>query len=214
METKKLTILYERLSRDDGEDGVSNSIQNQRALLEDYAERNGLVPFRHIQDDGYSGTNWNRPGWQELITRIDADEVGCIVIKDSSRMGRDYLRVGLYREMFREKDVRLIAVNDGIDTDGQDDDFQPFREIMAEWFARDCSKKIKSVYHQKGMAGVRLAHQPMYGYKKADGSKNSQWIIDEPAAQIVKRIFDMTIEGFGPQQIANKLSDDKVESPG
>ena len=214
MNQQKLTILYERLSRDDGEDGVSNSILNQRQLLEDYAKRNNLIPFEHIQDDGYSGTNWNRPGWQELIAKIDADEVGCLVVKDSSRIGRDYLRVGLLRETLREKNIRLIAVNDGIDTAGQEDDFQPFREIMAEWYARDCSKKIKSVYHQKGMSGVRLAHHPMYGYKKADTSKNSQWIIDKPAAEIVKRIFTLTVEGFGPQQIANILSDDKVETPG
>jgi len=214
MNKQKITILYSRLSRDDELDGPSNSIVNQQQLLQDYAERNGLTPYIHICDDGWSGTRWDRPGWQELISKIDADEVSCLVIKDSSRMGRDYLRVGLYREMFRDRSVRLIAVNDGIDTVGQEDDFQPFREIMAEWYARDCSKKIKSVYHQKGMSGVRLAHHPMYGYKKADTNKNSQWIIDEPAAEIVKRIYALTVEGFGPQQIANILSDDKVESPG
>jgi len=213
MEKKKLTILYERLSRDDGEDGDSNSIINQRQLLEEYAERNGLIPYQHIQDDGYSGTSWNRPGWQELIAKIDADEVTCLVIKDSSRMGRDYLRVGLYREMFREKGIRLIAVNDNSDTAEKDDDFAPFREIFAEWFARDCSKKIKSFYHQKGMSGVRLMHHPLYGYKKADTGKNSQWLIDEPAAEIVRRIYSMTIEGKGVGEIATILTEEKVESP-
>jgi len=213
MEPKKLTILYERLSRDDGEDGVSNSILNQRQLLQDYAERNNLIPYEHIQDDGYSGTNWNRPGWQELIAKIDADEVVCLVVKDSSRIGRDYLRVGLLRETLRERNIRLIAVNDGIDTAGQEDDFQPFREIMAEWYARDCSKKIKSVYHQKGMAGVRLAHHPLYGYKKADSSKNSQWVIDDDAAEIVRRIYAMTIEGRGVGEIARILTEERVESP-
>ena len=128
-------------------------------------------------------------------------------------MGRDYLRVGLYREMFREKNIRLIAVNDGLDTNDKDDDFAPFREIMAEWFARDTSRKIKSVYHHKGMAGIRLAHHPLYGYKKADTGKNSQWIIDEPAAEIVRRIFAMTIEGYGVGEIARILTDERVESP-
>jgi len=213
MEHGNLTILYERLSRDDGEDGVSNSILNQRQLLEDFANRNGLTPFLHIQDDGYSGTNWNRPGWQEVISKIEAGEATCLVVKDSSRMGRDYLRVGLYREMFREKNVRLIAVNDGLDTADKDDDFAPFREIMAEWYARDTSRKIKSVYHQKGMAGIRLAHHPLYGYKKADTSKNSQWIIDEPAAEFVRRIFALTIEGRGVGEIARILTEEQVESP-
>jgi len=213
MEPKKFTILYERLSRDDGEDGVSNSILNQRQLLQDYAERNNLIPYEHIQDDGYSGTNWDRPGWQELIAKIDADEVGCLVVKDSSRIGRDYLRVGLLRETLRDRNIRLIAVNDGIDTAGQEDDFQPFREIMAEWYARDCSKKIKSVYHQKGMAGVRLAHHPLYGYKKVDSSKNSQWVPDDAAAEIVRRIYAMTIEGRGVGEIARILTEERVESP-
>jgi DNA invertase Pin-like site-specific DNA recombinase len=213
MNNQKVTILYERLSRDDELQGPSNSIVNQQKLLEDFALKNNLVPYEHICDDGWSGTRWDRPGWQELISRIDADEVGCLVIKDSSRMGRDYLRVGLYREMFREKGVRLIAVNDGIDSSLGEDDFAPFREIMAEWYARDCSKKIKSVYHHKGMSGERLAHHPMYGYKKADTGKNSQWVIDAPAAGVVRRVFDLTIGGHGVTQIATILSKDKVESP-
>jgi hypothetical protein len=213
MKPQKITILYERLSRDDGEDGVSNSILNQKQLLEDYAERNGLTPYIHIQDDGWSGTRWDRPGWQELISKVEADEVSCICVKDSSRIGRDYLRAGLYREFFHEKNVRLIAINDGIDTAEKEDDFAPFREIMAEWYARDCSKKIKSVYHHKGMAGERLTHHPLYGYKKADTGKNSQWVIDDSAAEIVKRIFRMTIEGYSVGEIANILSDGKVECP-
>ena len=133
MSKKKITILYERLSRDDELQGPSNSILNQKLQLEDYAKANGLVPFIHIDDDGYSGTNWNRPGWQELIAKVEADEVSCIVMKDSSRMGRDYLRMGLYREMFHEKSIRLIAINDNVDTQKGEDDFTPFREIMAEW---------------------------------------------------------------------------------
>jgi DNA invertase Pin-like site-specific DNA recombinase len=147
---RKITILYERLSRDDELAGESNSIANQKAMLEKYAEANGFTPFSHLTDDGYTGTNFDRPGWQELISRIDRDEVGCVCIKDSSRMGRDYLRTGLYREMFRERGVRLISVNDGIDTDKGDDDFTPFREIMSEWYARDTSRKIKSELTAKG----------------------------------------------------------------
>ena len=140
MNKQKLTILYERLSRDDGEDAVSNSILTQRALLEEYAERNGLKPYLHIQDDGWSGTRWDRPGWQDVLAKVEAGDVACICVKDLSRMSRDYLRAGLDREFFRENNVRLIAVNDSVDTAVKDDDFTPFREIMAEWFARDTSK--------------------------------------------------------------------------
>jgi len=136
--TVRINILYERLSRDDELNGESNSITNQKKILEDYAVKNGFEPFLHISDDGYSGTNFQRPGWQELIEKIERDEVATLIIKDSSRMGRDYLRVGLYREMFREKGVRLIAVSDGVDTFAKDDDFTPFREIMAEWY--ECVK--------------------------------------------------------------------------
>jgi len=173
---QKYTILYERLSRDDGEDSVSNSIKNQRAMLEEYVKRNGLVPFRHIQDDGFSGTNWGKPGWQEVLAKVEADEVSCICVKDLSRISRDYLHAGLDRELFRDKNVRLIAINDGVDTSLKEDDFTPFREIMAEWYARDTSRKIK-------------------------------------AAAVVKRIFQMAIDGMGPWSIAEKLHDDKVECP-
>jgi len=211
---QKITILYARLSRDDGEDGVSNSIVNQQKLLEEYAERNGLKPFSFLCDDGWSGTRWDRPGWQELMAKVEADEVCAIIVKDSSRIGRDYLRVGLFRETLHEKGVRLIAVNDGIDSFRSDDDFTPFREIMAEWFARDCSRKIKAVYHHQGMSGVRLLHHPLYGYKKADDTvKNSQWVIDKYAATIVRRIFSSIIVGQSVRQIALQLSAEKVECP-
>ena len=160
MSKQKVTVLYQRLSVDDDKDKESNSITNQRNLLEKYAESNDFTPYINIQDDGYSGTNWNRPGWQEIITRIEADEVSTLIVKDSSRIGRDYLRVGLYREMFREKNVRLIAVNDGLDTADKDDDFTPFREIMSEWYARDCSRKVKSVLQSKGRDGKPLSTKP------------------------------------------------------
>ena len=134
MSNLKIHILYERLSVEDEKNGESNSITAQRNLLEQYAERNGFIPFIHISDDGYSGTNWNRPGWQELIAKVEADEVATILVKDSSRLGRDHLRVGLFREMLREREVRLIAVNDGLDSANGEDDFAPFRDIMAEWY--------------------------------------------------------------------------------
>ena len=212
MNKQKYTILYERLSRDDGEDSVSNSIKNQRAMLEEYAERNGLVPFRHVQDDGFSGTNWNRPGWQEVLTLVEADEVSCVCVKDLSRMSRDYLRAGLDRAMFREKGVRLIALNDGIDTHAKEDDFTPFREIMAEWFARDTSRKIKSAYAAKGNSGKPMSNQAPYGYIKDPNDKN-HWLVDPVAAAVVKRIFSMVIDGMGPWAIAEKLHDDMVECP-
>ena len=213
MSNKKTTILYERLSRDDELQGPSNSIQNQERQLEEYAEQNNLKPYIHIQDDGWSGTVWNRPGWMELIEKVEADEVGAIVLKDSSRMGRDYLRVGLYREMFREKGIRLIAINDNVDTANGDDDFTPFREIMAEWYVRDTSRKIKSAFHTRGMAGKHTSSYPPFGYLKSSEDKN-QWIVDEEGAAIVRRIFQLTLEGKGPYQICNILSDDKVEIPG
>jgi len=212
MNTQKCTILYSRLSRDDGEDNVSNSIKNQRAMLEEYAERNGLVPFLHIQDDGYSGTNWNRPGWQEVLAKVEAGEVVCICVKDLSRMSRDYLRAGLDRELFREKNVRLIALNDGVDTKQKDDDFTPFREIMAEWYARDTSRKIKSAYATKGNSGKPMSNQAPYGYIKDPNDKN-HWLVDPEAAAVVKRIFGMAIDGMGPWKIAETLHDEMVECP-
>jgi len=212
MNKQKLTILYERLSRDDGEDSVSNSIKNQQNLLQEYAERNSLTPYVHIFDDGYSGTGWNRPGWQKVIEEIEAGKVQTIVVKNLDRMGRDYLRVGLYMEMFREKGIRLIAVSDGIDTLRGDDDFTPFRAIFAEWFARDTSKKIKAVINAKGRSGKPLATVPPYGYIKDPNDKH-HWLVDTDAAKVIKRIFEMTIEENGPHEIARKLIANKVECP-
>jgi DNA invertase Pin-like site-specific DNA recombinase len=212
MGKQKLTILYERLSKEDGEDSVSNSITNQRTLLEEYAEKNGLKPYIHIQDDGYSGTDWDRPGWQELITKIDNGEVQNLIVKDSSRIGRDYLRVGLYREMFSERKIRLIAVNDGIDTLHGDDDFTPFREIMAEWYARDTSKKIKSAFKTKGQSGKPITGKPPYGYIK-DPNDKYKWLVDEEAAEVVRRIFDLTVDGKCLEEICRILHSEKVERP-
>ena len=212
MEKNLLTILYARLSRDDELQGPSNSIINQQEQMQEYAEHNNLKPYRHIHDDGYSGTNWDRPGWQELIAEVEAGRVGTIIVKNLDRMGRDYLRVGLFREMFRERGVRLIAINDNIDSAAGEDDFMPFREIMAEWYARDTSRKIKSVVKAKGNAGKPIASQPPYGYIKCPSDKN-KWLVDPEAAAVVKRIFQMTIEGMGPFSIGAQLHDEKVECP-
>ena len=208
----KINILYSRLSRDDELQGPSNSIVNQQQQLQEYAERNGLVPYVHIEDDGYSGTRWDRPGWQELIAKVEADEVACICIKDGSRLGRDYLRVGLYRELFRDKGVRLIAINDNFDSDRGDDDFTPFREIMAEWYARDTSKKIKSVIQAKGRSGKPISCCPPYGFVKDPADKH-KWLVDPEATAIVKRIFQMTMDGMGVHTICGILAREKVERP-
>ena len=212
MSSRKLNILYSRLSRDDELQGPSNSIVNQQQLLQEYAERNGFTPYIHIQDDGFSGTNWDRPGWQEIISKIEADKVLTLITKDSSRMGRDYIRMGLYREMFREKGVRLIAVNDGIDTAHGDDDFTPFREILSEWYARDTSKKIRAIFKARASEGKHISPAVPYGYLR-DREDKQKWIVDEAAAVIVRRIFNMVIEGYGVTQIARTLTEEKVPNP-
>ena len=206
----KLTILYERLSRDDGDKAESDSIAHQRELLEGFAVKNGFTPYIHVSDDGYSGTNWNRPGWQDIIARIEAGEVLAIIVKDSTRIGRDYIRVGSFREFIKERNVRLIAVNDNFDSNDGDDDFTPFRDVLSEWYARDTSRKIKSVIKTNGEKGKRLTNAPIYGFR-LDPDDKTRWIIDEDAALIVRRIFQMTIEGTGPHTIAKTLAAEKIE---
>jgi DNA invertase Pin-like site-specific DNA recombinase len=210
--TGKMTVLYERLSRDDLLQGPSLSIENQKTILETYAAQNGYTPYLHLSDDGYSGTQWDRPGWQKLLEMVERDEVGAILVKTMDRMGRDYLRMDLYREMFKEKDIRLIAVSEGFDSFTSEDDFTPFKEIMAEFFARDTSRKIKAVAHSKGNAGKPLSYNCIYGYKKSADDKNV-WEVDDEASLVVKRIFQMAINGMGSYQIARKLSADRVEKP-
>lgn len=208
----KITVLYSRLSHEDARQDESLSIENQKKILEDYAVRNGFEPFLHLSDDGYSGTQWNRPGWQELIAMVERGEVSAILVKTMDRMGRDYLRVGLYREMFREKGIRLIAVSEGFDSERGEDDFTPFREIISEWYARDTSRKVKAVNQAKGNSGKPLTNIPPYGFRKDPEDKN-HWLVDEPAAAIVRRIFQMAMEGIGPWQIAKTLSEEQVEKP-
>ena len=212
MNNKALTILYERLSLEDDRDGDSNSIINQRSLLEDYAERHGFKPYIHVSDDGYSGTNWRRPGWLELMSRIESGEVANLLVKDSSRLGRDHLRVGLFRELLMEKGIRLIAVNDGLDSANGEDDFTPFRDILAEWYSRDCSRKMRSSLQTKGRKGIPLSSRPPYGYKR-DPNDGNKWLVDEPAAAIVRRIYALTVEGKALYEICRILHDEKIERP-
>ncbi len=213
MNQSKITALYERLSHDDELQGESNSIYNQKRLLEEYAKRNGFSNIKHFTDDGISGTRFDRPGFQAMLEQIEDGKVEVVCIKDMSRLGRDYLKVGMYMETMRKVGVRLIAVNDGVDSFNGEDDFTPFRNIMNEWYARDISKKIKSTFQAKGQAGRHVASSPPYGYLKAPENKE-KWIVDEEAAVIVRRIFRMTMEGYGPYRIATKLSEDKIPIPG
>ena len=157
MQKGNITALYERLSRDDELQGESNSISNQKRMLMDFAKANDLPCPVHFTDDGISGTRFDRPGFMEMMDEVNKGNVGIICVKDMSRMGRDYLKVGQVMEMLRQKGVRLIAINDGVDTFKGDDDFTPFRNIMNEWYARDTSKKIKSVFRAKGNSGKHVA---------------------------------------------------------
>ena len=209
---QKYTALYERLSHDDELQGESNSISNQKQLLMEYAVSHELPSPRHFADDGISGTRFDRPAFLEMMEEIEDGRSGTVLVKDMSRLGRDYLKVGQIVEMFRQKDVRLIAVNDGTDTLHGDDDFLPFRNIMNEWYAKDTSKKIRSTFKAKGEAGKHVASSPPYGYMKDPDDKN-KWIKDEEAAEVVQRIFKLTLEGYGPFQICKILEADKVEIP-
>jgi len=209
---QKIVALYERLSRDDELQGESNSIINQKDLLEKHAVKLGYHNFRHFSDDGWSGTRWDRPAFIEMMALVEAGNVEAIIIKDGSRLGRDYLRVGLYRELFREKGVRLVSIGDNYDSSKGEDEFTPFREIISEFYARDTSKKIKSVLHAKGKSGKHMTNAAIYGYIKDPANKH-QWIIDPEAAEVVRRIFKMTIEGKGAYQIARILTDEKVTRP-
>lgn len=207
-----MTALYERLSRDDELNGESNSISNQKKLLEQYAKEHGFTNLVHFTDDGISGTRFDRPGFLAMMKEVESGKVGTILIKDMSRMGRDYLKVGQYMELLRQKNVRLIAVNENVDSFREDDDFTPFRNIMNEWYARDTSKKIKSTFKAKGKSGKHVASTTPYGYLK-DKDDPNVWIVDEEAAVVVRRIFHMTMDGYGPYQIARALKEDKVEIP-
>lgn len=209
-----ITALYCRLSRDDELAGDSNSIVNQKAILEKYAKENGFVNLQFFVDDGYSGTNFDRPSWNKLIEQVEAERVSAVIVKDMSRLGRDYLKVGFYTEvLFVEKGVRFIAINNGIDSaNQQDNDFTPFLNIINEFYARDTSKKIRAVMKNKGEAGEYLCTNPPYGYVK-DSENKKHWVVDEESAEVVRRIFNLCLEGYGPSQISRMLEADKVLTP-
>ncbi len=213
---EKITALYERLSRDDfGKDDdqqrESNSISNQKAMLEEFAAQQGFTNIVHFTDDGISGTCFDRPGFLAMMKEVEAGNVEYLCIKDMSRMGRDYLKVGQIMEILRQRGVRLIAINDGVDSARGDDDFTPFRNIMNEYYARDTSRKIRSTFQSKGKSGKHLTGTVIYGYLWNEA--RDQWLVDPEAADVVKRIFAMTIDGYGPYQIASKLKSEKVLIP-
>ena len=209
VDQQKITILYCRLSNEDTLDGESNSIANQRNILTRFAAERGFTNTRILVDDGYTGTNFNRPGIQEGLSLVEQGLVGTWIVKDMSRFGRDYLQVGRYTEIvFPSYDVRFIAVNDAVDSATGDNDFTVIRNVFNDFYAKDTSKKVRSVIKAKGISGKHLG-KPPYGYR-SDPQDKDHWILDEEAAPVVKRIFDMTIAGIGPCRIARILEDDQV----
>ena len=209
-----ITALYCRLSRDDDLQGDSNSIINQKAILGKYAAEHGFTNLQYYVDDGYSGTNFNRPDFQRMIRDIETGMIRTVIVKDMSRLGRDYLKVGYYSEIyFEEMGVHFIAINDSVDNlQESDSDFTPFRNIINEWYAKDTSKKIKAVFKAKGNAGKHLCTVPPYGYKKDENDKQ-KWILDDDAAKVVKEIFSLCMKGYGPTQIARILTERKIDTP-
>ena len=207
-----ITALYCRLSRDDGAEGDSNSIANQKKLLAKYAKEHGFTNTKFYVDDGYTGTNFNRPGFQQMLEDMEMGYISTVIVKDSSRFGRNYLEVGQYTDYyFPEHNIRFIAINDCIDSDNGEDDFSAFRNIMNEMYAKDISRKVRSSHKLRGNAGEPLS-QPPYGYVK-DPENKKKWIIDPDAAEVVRRIFRLCIEGNGNETIARILQDDKVLVP-
>lgn len=212
MNNEKLTILYERLSHEDGRENESLSIENQKAYLEEYALRSGFKNLVHRTDDGWSGTRWDRPGFLQVTEDISRGSVGQILIKDMSRLGRDHLRVGLFLEQLREMNVRLIAVAEGIDTAKGEDDFMPFRNILAEWHARDTSRKIRAIFGARTAAGNHVTGALPYGYLH-DPKDRQKWIVDEEAAPVVKRIFRSVIAGKNIAKITEELTAERILTP-
>ena len=206
---EQITALYARLSQEDALDGDSNSIVNQKAVLSKYAADNGFTNPVFFIDDGVSGVTFDRPNFNRMIAEIEAGNVATVIVKDMSRLGRDYLKVGYYTEIFFvERDVRYIAINDGVDSAKGDNDFTPFRNLFNDFYAKDTSKKVRAIKKAQGMAGEHLT-KPPYGYK-VDPADKKKWIVDEEAAAVVKRIFDLCIAGKGPMQIAKILKADKI----
>ena len=211
----KITAIYCRLSRDDEQAGESNSIVNQKAILKKYAKEQGFRNIQFFVDDGFSGANFNRPEWQRMIALVEADQIGVLLAKDMSRIGRNYLEVGFYTEiLFPKHNVRFIAINSGVDSANQmDNDFTPFLNIINEFYVKDSSKNVKASMKQKGESGEYLTTNPPYGYMKDPENPKTHWIVDDEAAAVVRQIFAWCMEGYGPSQIAKKLKEAKVDCP-
>ena len=211
---EKITALYERLSRDDESAGDSNSIVNQKKYLEGYAAQHSFSNIVHYTDDGWSGGNFDRPAWKRLVADIEAGKVALVLTKDMSRIGRDYLQTGFYTEvLFRKFGVRFIAIGNSIDSaDPNSSEFAPFVNIMSEWYLRDLSRKQRTAIRVKGESGKPTTNCAIYGYRK-DPNDKYHWLIDEEAAAVVRRIFQLTIEGHGPYEIATMLCEEKIETP-
>ena len=209
-----ITALYPRLSHEDELQGESNSISNQKRILEAFAKQNGFTNLRWYTDDGYSGANFQRPGFQAMLADIEAGKVGTVIVKDMSRLGRNYLQVGFYTEMlFPQKGVRFIAVNDNVDSanGGMDNDFTPLRNLFNEWLVRDTSKKIKAVKRAKGMSGKPVTSKPVYGYLM---DEDENYIVDEETAPVVRQIYQLCLAGNGPTKIARMLTEQQIPTPG
>lgn len=194
--------------------GDSNSIVKQKKMLEDYAKQNGYTNIEHFTDDGYSGGSFDRPDWKRMVAGIEDGSIGTVIVKDMSRIGRDYLQVGFYTEvMFKEKEVHFIAIANGVDNQKRESsEFAPFLNIMNEWYIRDSSRKVTTVLRARGMEGKHTTNNAIYGYRKSEEDKN-QWVIDEEAAEVVRRIYRMSLEGKGPYEIARILSEEQIERP-
>ena len=211
---QKITALYGRLSRDDNLDGDSNSIHNQKLILQKYADENGFQNTKFYIDDGYSGANFNRPAFEEMMADVENGDIAVIITKDLSRLGRNQLHTGLYiEEIFPSYGVRYIAVNDGVDTLYEtSSELMPFKNLFNEWHVRDCSRKVRAVVNAKAQRGVRIGTRAPYGYRKSE-IKDGPLVVDEEAAQVVRRIFAMCASGLGPSQIARQLREEKILSP-
>ena len=211
---QKITALYCRLSRDDNLEGDSNSIQNQKLILQKYADENGFQNTRFYVDDGYSGANFNRPAFEQMMDDMSNGDIAVIITKDLSRLGRNQLHTGLYiEEIFPSNDVRYIAVNDNVDTKYENsNELMPFKNLFNEWHVRDCSRKVRNVVNAKAQRGIRVGTRAPYGYRKG-ATKDSPLLVDEEAATVVKRIFAMCAGGMGPAQIAKQLKKECIYSP-
>ena len=209
-----VTALYARLSKDDDLVGDSNSIVHQKEILAKYAKEHGFTNIEFYVDDGFSGTNFNRPDFQRMMADAEEGKIATIIVKDMSRFGRDYIMVGYYTEIyFSNLDIRFIAINDNVDSNIQtENDLTPFKNVFNEWYARDTSKKIRAVFKAKGNSGKHLTTNPPFGYKK-DPNDKDKWIIDDEAAATVRRIFQMYVDGYRISEIGHKLTEEKVETP-